>query len=470
MNNTYEWCADNIRPQIDNLQNLPVEILPWWMGLLKKGETINVPRVTEMPPEAAAEKEILAEQEIQSVLVTPIRSDNELFGFLGLDSVICERDWSKDEIQFLHVLMGIIMNTITRQRAEEKLRESESRNRAFLNAVPDLIFRIDENGTFLDFRTGEDKNLYISPENIIGSRVESILPPDIAEATMNAIKTALKNNKPQKFEYKIQTATETLTYDAHVAPASPREVIVVAHDITERARLEQMKTDFINRASHELRTPLTTAILMADLLADNNSEEDRQQFLDILSQELKRQRLLLEDLLVAGRIENKRLQVRISPAELLPIIEDAVSSVKPQADARQIEIQLKGDALFPLISTDRQGLQQVLINLLSNAIKFSQPENIVEIITHVQDNTMVVAVKDHGIGIPAQDLPHISGRFFRAQNATEMEIPGTGIGLYIIKEILEAIGGRMEIDSVENEGTTVTIFLPLQLEETEGVI
>jgi PAS domain S-box-containing protein len=465
MNNTHEWCAENISPQIDNLQNLPSEILPWWMNLLKKGETINVPNVADMPPEADTEKEILSNQGIQSVLVTPITSDNGLFGFMGFDSVLRKRTFSQDEIQFLQVLMGIIMNTITRQQAEEKLHQSESRIRAFLNAVPDLIFRIDENGTFLDFSAGDDKLLYVSGESIIGNHVETILPPDIARKSMSAIKQALETNKPQKFEYEIQSTSETLTYDTHVVPSSPREVIMVAHDVTERARLEQMKSDFINRASHELRTPLTTAILMADLLKDENTEEQRLQFLDILKQELNRQHLLLDDLLVAGRIESKRFEVHLSPMDIISIIKEAISSVKPQADARQINIQLVSSESLPLVNTDRQAFLQVLINLLSNAIKFSHPKDTIEVITRSMDNSLMILVQDHGIGIPAQDLPHISGRFFRAQNATQMEIPGTGIGLYIIKEILEVIGGRMEMNSIEHQGTTVSVYIPLQPDE-----
>ncbi len=117
-----------------------------------------------------------------------------------------------------------------------------------------------------------------------------------------------------------------------------------------------------------------------------------------------------------------------------------------------------------MANTDRQALLQVLLNLLSNAIKFSRPNNTIEITARKVENSLLIAVQDHGIGIPAQDLPHISSRFFRAQNATQMEIQGSGIGLYIIKEIMEAIGGQMKIDSVENEGTTVTVSIPLEVD------
>jgi signal transduction histidine kinase len=204
---------------------------------------------------------------------------------------------------------------------------------------------------------------------------------------------------------------------------------------------------------------------MADLLKDENTEEQRLQFLDILKQELNRQHLLLDDLLVAGRIESKRFEVHLSPMDIISIIKEAISSVKPQADAREINIQLVSSESLPLVNTDRQAFLQVLINLLSNAIKFSHPKDTIEVITRSMDNSLMILVQDHGIGIPAQDLPHISGRFFRAQNATQMEIPGTGIGLYIIKEILEVIGGRMEMNSIEHQGTTVSVYIPLQPDE-----
>jgi signal transduction histidine kinase len=226
-----------------------------------------------------------------------------------------------------------------------------------------------------------------------------------------------------------------------------------------------MKTDFINRASHELRTPLTTAILMTTLLEGGGTAEEQRQFLDILKEELNRQRLLINDLLVTSRIEDKMFEVHLSLTNIIPVIEDAVSNVRPLADARQISIELEDAESLPFAFTDSQALLQVLLNLLSNAIKFSQPDSVIEIVARKVENSMMIAVQDHGIGIPAQDLPHISGRFFRAQNATQMEIQGSGIGLYIIKKSMESLEGRMEISSVENQGTTITIFIPIHADE-----
>lgn len=362
-----------------------------------------------------------------------------------------------------------------RKRAEENLRESEEKFRTIIELSNEGVVLIDERGYILEWNRAQEQISGITQAEAIGSPAWDIqwrqIPkerrtPAIAEFLKKSIFQILENGQHMSGEVKIETVSgESRTLLQNTFPIKTKRGYrygIVLHDITERANLEQMKSDFINRASHELRTPLTTAILMANLLEDSNTAEEQQQFVGILKQELNRQRLLLNDLLVAGRIENKRFEVHFAPLDIIPLIEEAISSVKPQADARQITIQLKFAESLPTANTDHQAVLQVLLNLLSNAIKFSIPNNPIEIVTRKAENSIVIAVQDHGIGIPTQDLPHITGRFFRAQNATQMEIPGTGIGLYIIKEIMEAIGGRMEIASVENEGTTVTIFIPLE--------
>jgi PAS domain S-box-containing protein len=462
VSNTFEWCADGISPQIGNRQDLPVETFPWWMQRLRKGETIVISNVSEMSNEAAAEQQFMLEQGIQSVLATPIYSDNQFYGFLGLDSVIRRRDWLKDEIQFLQVLMGIFMNAIARQRAEENLRVSEARNRAFLDAVPDLIFRIDSTGKFLDFLAGENQNLYVHQDQIIGNNIESLLPQDIASKTISLIRTALDKKQPQNFEYKLSTKDGESTYDAHIVPDLPGQVIIVSHDISERVHLEQMKTDFINRASHELRTPLTTAILMAELLEEEERDEQRIELFSILRYELNRQHILLNDLLMAGRLENGRVIYHLSDVDVLELVNEAVATVKPQADKRQNTVEIRPDPDLHTIKTNRQAMHQVILNLLSNAIKFSHPGG--PVIAHVKNSEtgIVISIQDFGIGIPAHDLEHIATRFFRAQNAIENEIQGTGIGLFIASETIKLLNGTLNIESVESQGTTIHIRHPLE--------
>ena len=306
--------------------------------------------------------------------------------------------------------------------------------------------------------------LGLSPDQIIGLSPNDVTHPDDIEKNSEE-KELRKKGKSSSYETRLlaKDGSEINVLISSVPRFQEGEFsgsIAVITNISQRARLEQMKTDFINRASHELRTPLTTAILMADLL-DSGSDEEKKQHLATLKQQLSRQRLLINDLLVAGRIESKRVDVQLSPVDIIPIIEESISSVKLQADARQIVIQFESTRALPLAHTDRQALTQILLNLLSNAIKFSHPNGSIEVITNHDEEFIKIAVRDYGIGIPAKDLPYIATRFYRSQNATKNEIQGTGIGLYIVNEIIQNLGGRMQIESVENQGTTITIFLPL---------
>ena len=308
--------------------------------------------------------------------------------------------------------------------------------------------------------------LGLTPDQIIGRSPKDVTHPDDFEKNSEE-ENLRKSGKSSSYELRLLASDGN---EVHVLISSvPRfqdgkfaGSIAVITNISQRARLEQMKSDFINRASHELRTPLTTAILMAELLG-TPPEEDKQQFLTTLKQQLNRQRLLLNDILVAGRIENKKFEVFLSPANIMAVIEEAISSVKPQADARKIAIQLKTpEETLSEILTDRQSLIQVLLNLLSNAIKYSHPHGQIVVSAHQAGESIFVEVTDHGMGIPEQDLPHIATRFYRAKNAAQMEIQGTGIGLYIVSEIMQSLGGSLKIYSIENEGTTATIRLPIK--------
>ena len=583
MNNTYEWCALTIDPQIENLQHVPVDAFPWWMQALNRLEVINVPRVRAMPPEAASEQAILEEQNIQSVLVAPMLSDSGLFGFIGFDAVRAERAWTGEEVRLLSVVSGIIANTIVRQRsqrelqnqrdfalqvmntvrqgltvtdlegryeyvnpafaqmlkrtpreligqreqdviqpddwqrmldlqaqkngqavtatarlfaadgavihslvsrsprirdgqkmghisavvdlteqlaAEERLRQSEARNRAFLNAIPDLILRLDQNGTFLDFKANDDHHLFASPSEILGRPITTLLPAGVAGQAALAIQQALQTATPQVFEYSLALETGQHTYEARLVASGENEVTAVIHDISERARLEQMKTDFINRASHELRTPLTTALLMADLLDGEDSHPNEwKEYWRILKQELQRERLILEDVLMVGRLESGRYRISAAPTDLRPVLEESLSTVQPQADQKGVRLSVEADPSLPLLCGSAEAFSHILVNLLSNAVKFSRTGGRVQVTVRADHGGASVRIADQGIGIPPEDLPHLTSRFFRAANATQQEIPGSGMGLYIVKSILEELGGKWKIHSRLGLGTTVSVWL-----------
>ena len=348
--------------------------------------------------------------------------------------------------------------------AKEALENSRKRMQAFLDAVPDLFFRVHIGGKILDFKAVEEQKLFMQPGIFVGRTLQEILPKEIASGALQHAGSAIETQTPQLFTYELNIDGASYSYEARIVASGDEEAIIVAHDITEHARLEQMKTDFINRASHELRTPLTTSLLMVELLNDflsQKSDEENAEYWKILKSQLDRQRELLEDLLVFGRIENEHYQAEEIEINLLKLLQDTITNITPQFNAKQIDFQFTPPDNLPAITANPELLRRSFTNLLSNAVKFSSHGGEVGITTEIAGKYIRLDVWDHGIGIPAQDLPLVTGRFFRASNAIKNEVQGSGIGLHMVKKIIEDMGGIFKITSVENEGTTVSLYLPI---------
>jgi signal transduction histidine kinase len=250
-------------------------------------------------------------------------------------------------------------------------------------------------------------------------------------------------------------------FEARLHPISPEEALIVVRDITEQARLDEMKSDFINRASHELRTPLTSAMLMAELLQHDGTEEEKAEYLAALVRELNRQKELVDQFLLAGRLESGRMKIDAVPMELMPVLREAAQAVKVIADRRKISIEVKSGYESVAVFGDASGLSQVFINLINNAVKFSPEGKAVEVAMERGAGEIQVSVTDQGLGIPPEAVPHLFERFFRAKNVTVAEIPGSGVGLYIVKSIVDELGGRIEVRSELNQGTTFIVSLRL---------
>ena len=252
-------------------------------------------------------------------------------------------------------------------------------------------------------------------------------------------------------------------FEARLHPISPEEALIIVRDITEQARLDQMKSDFINRASHELRTPLTSAILMTELLQLGGTQEEMAEYLSTLMRELTRQKNLINQLLLAGRLESGKMKLEAVPMDLMPVLKESVQAIKAMASIRNISIKLETDQASINVLGDAGGLSQVFINLINNAVKFSPEGKTVEVLAAKSDaeREARISIIDHGLGIPPEAMPHLFERFYRARNVTVAEIPGSGVGLYIVKSIVDELGGRIEVKSELNQGTTFIVYLRL---------
>jgi PAS domain S-box-containing protein len=259
----------------------------------------------------------------------------------------------------------------------------------------------------------------------------------------------------QKVESRTKMLRETLT-----ALENSKEELSQA--LENEKGLNELKSRFVTTASHEFRTPLSTILSSTFLLEKYNNTtetEKRERHLQHIKDAVADMKSILEDFLSLGKLEEGLIQSKQETidanelfTEIQKIIDEMGHHCKP---GQQISFKHKGN--FP-VYIDKQLFRNILLNLLSNAIKFSNEDSIIKINCIADKDELVVSIEDNGIGISEEDIAHLSERFFRAKNATNIQ--GTGLGLHIINKYLELMNGNIEVKSQLNKGTIFTIFIP----------
>jgi signal transduction histidine kinase len=253
----------------------------------------------------------------------------------------------------------------------------------------------------------------------------------------------------------------------HQVPVSSRDELgrlsQAFNDMTARLRAaRQAQTDFVANVSHELRTPLTAVKGTVETLRDGavDDPEVRDLFLATVETETDRLIRLVNDLLVLSRADSAALNLRREPLDLAELAHATARKLAPQAEARNVSLMVEaGPDLSPVLA-DADRIEQVLVNLLDNAIKYSRPGGGVTVrVTGGVEGMVHVQVRDEGLGIPADELPRIGERFYRADRARSRAEGGSGLGLAIARALVEAHGGRLWLESEEGRGTVVTFTL-----------
>jgi PAS domain S-box-containing protein len=396
---------------------------------------------------------------ISSFVSIPIDGELGPRGYLGFFDKAEKLFWPQSEMDALQTAANLIGAALQRKRYEETIRLSEARNRIIVDALPDLIIRVDIDGHILDYSANPRHPLYIHRDLTYGRQLSKTFPEEIVSRIIGEENkdAFVKAQKVDEFHLPYADGI----FEAKLYPIYADEALIVIRDVTEEARLNQMKVDFINRASHELRTPLTSAMLMVDLIQEGGTPEEMDECWETLKRELHRQKELIDRLLMAGRLDSGMMKIEGKELDLLPIVRESMQSVQPIVAKRNISLKLNIDSEGDNFKVwgDTGGLQQVFINLINNAAKFSPEGSEVEIKVFQNESFVYVAVVDKGVGIPQEDIPHLFKRFFRAKNVTVAEIPGSGIGLYIVNSIVTELGGKILVDSIPDKGTTFTVCL-----------
>jgi two-component system phosphate regulon sensor histidine kinase PhoR len=248
--------------------------------------------------------------------------------------------------------------------------------------------------------------------------------------------------------------------------SGPFGFVLVFHDITELKKLETMRRDFVANVSHELRTPLTAIRGYAEtLLAGALSDRDRsRQFLAVIDRHSERLSRLIDDLLTLSDLELGKTALKREAVQVEGLVDEVFEVVGEKADRGKVTLVKAIPSDLPLLLGDADRLQQVLINLTDNAVKYTPAGGRVTIGARQTENgsapLVEVEVADSGIGIPAEDLPRLTERFYRVDKARSRELGGTGLGLAIVKHLVQLHGGKLQITSEPNVGTTVRFAVP----------
>ena len=370
---------------------------------------------------------------------------------------------------------GIFRDVTERKRTEERLQSAQQRLRNVLDSSPDAIVVLDLAGTIVECNPALLTMVGLLPwDMVLGKNSLDFLAIKDRQKALENHKKTLDLGFTRNVEYTIlaedglEFPVEVSTSAIYDSSGQPTSVVAIMKDITDRKaaedaarELDRMKSEFISNVSHELRTPLHSMRGFTKLLLDGKVTDPNTQmeFLDIIDKEGEHLTDLIEDLLDVSRLESGKFSIQKRRTSIENVIHDAIKSISGLAMDKGVEIQERVSMSLPKISADSKRIGQVVTNLVGNAIKYGSENNSVMITCAIKGQELLIQVTDHGIGIPEKDIPRLFDRFYRVEDSDRVE--GTGLGLYISKQIIEAHGGNIWVESELGRGSTFSFTLPL---------
>lgn len=368
MNNTYEWCAEGIVPLIGDLQAVSTQNFAWFYQQLISAKIVRIPRLSDLPPEATAEKAELERQCVQSTVNVALMESGNLVGFIGLNTVKSSRNWSSEEISLLKIVGEIVAISLARHEAEV--------------------------------------------------------------AQEKAAKAAFAASKS--------------------------------------------KSEFLANMSHELRTPLTAILGLSEALRDEvfgPLTAKQHQKLATIEQSGQHLLELINDVLDLSKIESGKMELQLSNTDIQGLCDASLAFVRQQAHQKQIKLSAHVPPRIGKVKIDERRMRQLLINLLSNAVKFT-PEGgaiWIEVKGDLEHETLQFIVADTGIGIAPENIGKLFQPFVQVDSSFTRRYAGTGLGLALVRQVIELHGGSVSLESELGSGSRFTVSLPWKQEVKKSV-
>ena len=443
------------------------------------GRPLLVPDVSRDPRFA---KRVDAETHFitRSILCVPLKVRNQIIGVVQVVNRLGAESFSESETKFLEALASqaaiAIENTNLYEHLEERAEQlnkelkkvninlaiEKQRIESIVQSMEDAVIAVDRGNKIVMANRLAEKVFSIKSEQVINKAIkESISNREVIDnfSKVSSSKSSLRE------EVVFKIGNREHTFAAVFAPiigelGETAGTVAVFRDITESKEIDRMKTDFLNMVSHELRTPLTPIQAYSELIMMRNLDAEKiKGYASIINKETLRLGALIGDLLDLSRIDaGKGLSLSPEEVEFKELLNTAYNTFK-SASAKH-RIFLAAPEKTEKITIDRNKMIQVVSNLLSNAVKYSPDGGDIHITMEDRGARFYVSVSDQGLGIPTDALPKIFEKFYRVDSPAVKKIGGTGIGLSIVKYIVELHGGGLTVESEEGRGSKFTFFIP----------
>ncbi|OGO01573.1 MAG: hypothetical protein A2Y59_04435 [Chloroflexi bacterium RBG_13_52_14] len=480
MDNTHEWCAESVNPQMENLKNLPLVNFPWWMEKLRKGEVIQIEDISRMPSGAKAEKEILEKQQIRSLLALPLVVSGELAGFVGFDNVVGTGTWNADDLALLKVCSEIIGNALERKKAEEALKQSEHSYRVLFESTLDglIVMDIETMKVVFGNQTAAKLYGYESVEEALGVDPTDFIHSDDKERALKVIKDDLfEKGLRQVNEFRTITRDGRETWISAIGTRTEYQgrsaVLVSIRDITEQKKMEEEKQrleaqlhlsgrlaaigELSAGVAHEINNPLAAIKGFSELLlARYDLDEAVKGDVEAIFKEAQRATRITRNLLsFAHRHEPEKSFISINEA-----LAQSLDLCAYHMKVNNIDMTVEFDPELPGTMADLLQMQQVFVNIIVNAEQAmveAHGKGRLIVKTQKTDGFIRVSFIDNGPGIPEGNLTRIFDPFFTTKEVGK----GTGLGLSICYGLVEAHGGRIYARSKVGQGATFVVEIPI---------
>lgn len=494
--NTHEWCAPGVDPVIEQLQNLPNEEFAGFMGPLSRNEAMLIPDIADLP-ESSPEYDLLSAQGIRSLLMVPMLDGGRFFGMVGFDSVTQRGDFLPGEVYLLRAFADVIRAVLMRRTATQEMHAAQAelaRERAFLqgivstNASGFLVF--DPKGVIIYANEACEDVLGVPLHELIGQPFDS----------PNWLVTDLDGNRFSRDQepFAIVQSSGEIVHNHRIALHCPdglryasinaapipggtsdtSRVVYAVNDVTalveadkdretalaSARRANETKSNFLANMSHEMRTPLNGILGISSILSESVTEPEHKRMISILQDSGNLLMSIINDLLDMTKIEADALELEEIPfclAALAQRIEE-VHTLRASEKHLSFSVRLH-DSLRKERLGDPHRLMQIIHNLVSNAIKFTEHGFVCVILKATEPDTVILQVQDSGIGMDKQQQARIFEPFTQADTSISRRFGGTGLGMSIVKRLVEMMNGEMAIDSAPDAGCRITLRLPLRV-------